>query len=86
VLCPLVLLCAWWTQRFLLAGLVSWSTLLPDAVVITTGPAAVSVTTSVHLSHAVVSNADRYGPSSVVFLAMTWLTWFSVVLPSGVPS
>jgi hypothetical protein len=52
---------------------VSWSTLLPDAVMITTGPAAVSVT-CVHLSHAVVSNADRYGPMSVVFPAMTWLT------------
>ncbi|MGY1695611.1 YhjD/YihY/BrkB family envelope integrity protein [Geodermatophilus sp. SYSU D00814] len=84
VLCsPLVLLWSWWTQRLLLAGRVTWSALLPAALATTAGLAAVSVATSVHLSGAVVSNAERYGPIGVVFVLMTWLTWFSVALLGG---
>jgi membrane protein len=84
VLCsPLVLLWVWWMQRLLLAGRVTWWALLPGALVTTAGLAAVGVTTSVYLSSAVVSNADRYGPIGVVFVLMSWLTWFSVVLLGG---
>ena len=32
---------------------------------------------------AIVWNADRYGPIGVVFVLMSWLTWFSTVLLGG---
>jgi membrane protein len=80
---PLVLLWIWWMQRFLLAGRVPWSALLPSALVTAAGLAAFSVATSVYLSHAIVWNADKYGPIGVVFVLMSWLTWFSTVLLGG---
>ncbi|MGY1742976.1 MULTISPECIES: YhjD/YihY/BrkB family envelope integrity protein [unclassified Blastococcus] len=80
---PLVLAWAWWSQWFLLAGRVPWRALLPGALATAAGLAAVSVTTSVYLSRAVVVNAERYGPIGVVFVLMSWLTWVSVVLLGG---
>jgi membrane protein len=84
VLCsPLVLLWVWWMQRFLLARRVPWSALVPGALATTAGLAAFSVVTSVYLSRAITWNADRYGPIGVVFVLMSWLTWFSLVLLGG---
>ena len=84
VLCsPLIVLWVWWMQRFLLAGRVRWRALLPGALVTAAGLAAFSVATSVYLSRAIVYNADRYGPIGVVFVLMSWLTWFSTVLLGG---
>jgi membrane protein len=80
---PLVLLWVWWMQRFLLAGRVAWSALLPSALVTAAGIAAFSVATSVYLSRAIIWNADKYGPIGVVFVLMSWLTWFSTVLLGG---
>jgi membrane protein len=80
---PLVLGWSWWMQRFLLASRVRWSALLPGAIVTAAGLAAFSVTTSVYLSRAIVWNAERYGPIGVVFVLMSWLTWFSAVLLGG---
>jgi membrane protein len=80
---PLVLLWVWWMQRFLLAGRVAWSALLPGAVVTAVAMVAFTVATSVYLSRAIVWNADRYGPIGVVFTLMSWLTWFSAVLLGG---
>jgi membrane protein len=84
VLCsPLIVLWVWWMQRFLLAGRVGWRALLPGALVTAAALAAFSVATSVYLSRAIVWNADRYGPIGVVFVLMSWLTWFSTVLLGG---
>jgi membrane protein len=84
VLCsPLIVLWAWWMQRFLLAGRVRWSALLPGAFVTAAALAVFSVATSVYLSRAIVWNSDRYGPIGVVFVLMSWLTWFSIVLLGG---
>jgi membrane protein len=84
VLCsPVVLGWSWWMQRFLLAGRVSWSALLPGALVTAVGVAGFSVVTSIYLSRAIVYNAQRYGPIGVVFVLMSWLTWFSLVLLVG---
>jgi membrane protein len=80
---PLVLGWVWWMQAFLLAWRVSWSALLPGALVTAAGLAAFSVATSVYLSRAIIWNADRYGPIGVVFVLMSWLTWFSIVLLGG---
>jgi membrane protein len=84
VLCsPLIVVWVWWMQRFLLARRVRWPALLPGALVTAAGLAAFSVATSVYLSRAIVWNADRYGPIGVVFVLMSWLTWFSTVLLGG---
>jgi membrane protein len=84
VLCsPLVLMWAWWMQRFLLAGRVSWSALFPGALLTAAALAAFSVATSLYLSRAIIWNADRYGPIGVVFVLMSWLTWLSTVLLGG---
>jgi membrane protein len=80
---PLVLVWVWWMQRFLLAARVPWSALLPSALVTAAGLAAFSVATSVYLSRAIIWNADKYGPIGVVFVLMSWLTWFSAVLLGG---
>ena len=80
---PLVLLWAWWMQRFLLAWCVQWSALLPSALVTAVGLAGFSVVTSVYLSRAIIWNADRYSPIGVVFVLMPWLTWVSLVLLGG---
>jgi membrane protein len=84
VLCfPVVFAWVWWMQRFLLAHRVGWSALLPSAMVTAVGLAAFSVATSVYLSRAIVWNAERYGPIGVVFVLMSWLTWFSLILLGG---
>ena len=84
VLCsPLVFGWSWWMQRFLLAGRAPWSALLPGALVTSVGLAGFSVVTSIYLSRAIVYNAERYGPIGVVFVLMSWLTWFSLVLLGG---
>jgi membrane protein len=80
---PLVLLWLWWVQRMLLAGRVAWRALLPGALVTAAALSAFSVATSVYLSRAIIWNADRYGPIGVVFVLMSWLTWFSAVLLGG---
>jgi membrane protein len=80
---PLVLLWLWWVQRLLLARRVPWRALLPGALVTAVGLAGFSVVTSVYLSRAIIWNADRYGPIGVVFVLMSWLTWFSTVLLGG---
>jgi membrane protein len=85
VLCwPLVFGWSWWMQWFLLAGRRPWSALLPGALVTAVGLAGFSVVTSVYLSRAIVYNAQRYGSIGVVFVLMSWLTWFSLVLIGGV--
>lgn len=80
---PLVVSWSWWMQRFLLAGRVAWRALLPAALVTAVGSAAFSVVTSLYLSRAIVWDAGRYGPIGVVFVLMSWLTWFSLVLLGG---
>ncbi|WP_116450379.1 YhjD/YihY/BrkB family envelope integrity protein [Blastococcus litoris] len=80
---PLLLTWVWWMQGFLLAGRVPRSSLLPGALVTAAAIAAFGVVTSVYLSRAIVWNADRYGPIGVVFVLMSWLTWFSTVLLGG---
>jgi len=80
---PLVLLWVRWMQWFLLAGRVRWSAVVPEACVTAACLAGFSVVTSVHLSRAIVWHADRYGPIGVVFVLMSWLTWFSTLLLGG---
>jgi membrane protein len=74
---------AWWTQHFLLSGRVSWRALLPGAIATGAALVGMSVVTSFYLSRAITSNARQYGPIGVVFVLMSWLTSFSLVMLGG---
>jgi membrane protein len=80
---PVILGWTWWTQHFLLSGRVRWRALLPGAVATTSALLAMSVLTSLFLSGAITYNYDRYGTIGVVFVMMSWLTAFSLVMLGG---
>jgi membrane protein len=80
---PLVLAWTWWTQHLLLSGRVSWRALRAGAIATTIGMVSLSVLSTLYMSRAIVSNFDRYGPLGIVFVLMTWLTSFSLVMLGG---
>jgi membrane protein len=80
---PLVLAWTWWTQHLLLSGRVSWRALRAGAVATAIGLIGFSVFNTLYLSGAIVYNSGRYGPLGVVFVLMTWLTAFSLVMLGG---
>lgn len=81
--CPLVLAWTWWTQHFLLSGRVRWRALVPGAIAITSALFVAAVATKIWLPRAITSNYDRYGPIGLVFVMMSWLTMFSLVMLGG---
>jgi membrane protein len=80
---PLVFGWAWWSQHLLLSGRVSWRDLFPGAIATAIGVVGGSVFSTIYLSGSVVYNFDRYGPLGIVFVLMTWLTTFSLVMLGG---
>ncbi len=80
---PLVLGWTWWTQHLLLAGRVRWRALLPGAIATALALGGMSVLTALFLSGAITYNYARYGPIGVVFVMMSWLTLFSLVMLGG---
>jgi membrane protein len=80
---PVALGWAWWTQHLLLSGRIRWRALLPGAIATAVGLALTSVVSAAFLSKAIIYNSGRYGPLGVVFVMMTWLTAFSVVILAG---
>jgi len=80
---PLVLGWTWWTQHLLLGGLVPWRALLPAAICTAVALVGLSLGSSFYLSRSVIYNFDRYGPIGVVFVLMSWLTMFSLLMLGG---
>jgi membrane protein len=80
---PMTLCWAWWTQHLLLSGRIRWRALLPGAVATAVGMGLTSVLSAAYLSRAIVYNSGRYGPIGVVFVMITWLTAFSIVILTG---
>ncbi|HTZ45003.1 MAG TPA: YhjD/YihY/BrkB family envelope integrity protein [Jatrophihabitans sp.] len=80
---PLILGWTWWTQHLLLGGRVGWRALLPAAVTTALALAGLSIVSSFYLSRAVTYNYGRYGPIGVVFVLMSWLTSFSLLMLAG---
>src|SRR3954447_14009329 len=74
---------SWWTQHFLLRGAVSWRLLLPGAIAMTVGLLALRVAAAVVVSASIIHNYERYGPLGIVFMLLSWLTAFSVVMLGG---
>jgi membrane protein len=80
---PLVFGWSWWTQHFLLRGAVSWRLLLPGAIAMTVGLLALRVTAGLFVSAAIIHNYERYGPLGIVFVLLSSLVAFSVVMLGG---
>jgi membrane protein len=80
---PVVLGWTWWTQHFLLSGRIRWRALLPGAIATTLALVALSVFNALMLSRSITYNHDRYGTIGVVFVMMSWLTLFSLVMLGG---
>ena len=80
---PLVFGWTWWTQHFLLRGAVGWRLLLPGAIAMTVGLLALRVAAALFVSSAIIHNYDRYGPLGIVFMLLSWLVAFGVVMLGG---
>jgi membrane protein len=80
---PVAVAWAWWTQHLLLAGRVPWSRLLPGAVVIGIGLVGLRIAATVVLSPAITSHYRQYGPLGIVFVILSWLVAFGVVMLGG---
>jgi membrane protein len=80
---PLVFGWSWWTQHFLLRRVVGWRLLLPGALAMTVGLVALRAAAGVFASAAITDNYRQYGPLGIVFMLLSWLVAFSVVMLGG---
>jgi membrane protein len=80
---PLVFGWSWWSQHFLLRGAVSWRLLLPGAIAMTIGLLALRGAAALFISAAITSNYAKYGPLGIVFMLLSWLVAFCVVMLGG---
>jgi membrane protein len=80
---PVAVVWAWWTQHLLLAGRVPWPRLLPGAVLIGVGLVGLRLGATVVLSPAITSHYRQYGPLGIVFVILSWLVAFGVVMLGG---
>jgi membrane protein len=80
---PVVFGWSWWTQHFLLRGAVGWRRLLPGALAMTSGLLVLRVAAGLYLSTGITSNFRQYGPLGIVFMLLTWLVAFSLVMLGG---
>jgi membrane protein len=80
---PLVLGWAWWTQHFLLRRAVAWRLLLPGAIAMTIGLLALRGAAGMFASAMIIDNYEQYGPLGIVFMLLSWLVAFSVVMLGG---
>ena len=80
---PLAIAWAWWTQHLLLAGRVTWTHLLPGALLIGLGLVGLRLAATVVLSPAITSHYRQYGPLGIVFVILSWFVALGVVMLGG---
>ncbi|HKC27384.1 MAG TPA: YhjD/YihY/BrkB family envelope integrity protein [Jatrophihabitans sp.] len=80
---PIVLLWSWFSQHLLLGARVSWRALVPGAVATTVALVGFSIGMSVYIPRAIVHNFEHYGPLGIIFVMLTWLVGFAVVMLGG---
>ena len=80
---PVVFAWSWWTQHFLLRGEVGWRPLLPGALAMTVGLLGLRIFAGMYLSTGITYNFQRYGPLGIVFMLLSWLVAFSLVMLGG---
>ncbi|MBO0769758.1 MAG: YihY/virulence factor BrkB family protein [Solirubrobacterales bacterium] len=73
----------WWTMRFLLAGRVRWSTLLPSAVATGVFYGGLGVFSRFYFSATIVSDSKTYGTIGAIFGIMTWFIAIGAVIILG---
>ncbi|MFH9423921.1 YhjD/YihY/BrkB family envelope integrity protein [Streptomyces sp. NPDC017529] len=74
----------WWTQHLLLAGRVSWMSLLPGALLTGTGVVAFSLFSGLWLPRVLTRSVERYGPLGSVFTLLSWLILFCATVVLGI--
>lgn len=70
----------WWTQHLLLGGRVPWLPLLPGAVLAGVGGQVLSVGSKVYMPHAVERSMREFGGLGSIFVLLSWLIMFFVVI------
>ena len=73
----------WWTMHFLLAGRVSWRTLLPSAIVTGVLRAGLGVFSRFYFSETIISDSKTYGTIGAIFGIMTWFIAIGAVFILG---
>ena len=73
----------WWTMHFLLAGRVSWRTLLPSAIVTGVLRAGLGVFSRFYFSGTIISDSKTYGTIGAIFGIMTWFIAIGAVIILG---
>jgi len=74
----------WWTMHFLLAGRVTWRTLLLPAIATGACFAGLGVFSKFYFSSTIVSDSRTYGTIGAVFGILTWLIAVAAVIIIGV--
>jgi membrane protein len=80
---PLAVGWSWWTQHLLLGGRIGWRLLLPGAIVMGVGLVLLRVAAGLYLSTTITQHYAQYGPLGIVFVMLSWLIAFSVVMLGG---
>lgn len=70
----------WWTQYLLLAGRIPWPPLLPGAVLAGVGEQLLSVWSRIYMPIAVQRSLREFGGLGSVFVLLSWLIAFFVVI------
>jgi membrane protein len=80
---PLAVGWSWWTQHLLLGRRIGWRLLLPGAIAMGVGLVALRLAAGLYLSTTITQHYHQYGPLGIVFVLLSWLIAFSVVMLGG---
>ncbi|MER5733880.1 YhjD/YihY/BrkB family envelope integrity protein [Streptomyces sp. NPDC002138] len=70
----------WWTQHLLLGARIPWLPLLPGAVLAGVGEQLLTIASRVYMPHAVDRSMQQFGSLGSVFVLLSWLIMFFLVI------
>ncbi|MGR4879843.1 YhjD/YihY/BrkB family envelope integrity protein [Streptomyces sp. LARHCF249] len=70
----------WWTQHLLLGARIPWLPLLPGAVLAGAGAQLLSMGSRIYMPHAVERSLQQFGSLGSVFVLLSWLIAFFIVI------
>ncbi|MET9697326.1 YhjD/YihY/BrkB family envelope integrity protein [Streptomyces sp. NPDC006529] len=70
----------WWTQHLLLGARIPWLPLLPGAAMAGVGEQLLTIASRVYMPHAVDRSMQQFGSLGSVFVLLSWLIMFFVVV------
>lgn len=74
----------WWTQHLLLGSRVAWLPLLPGSVLVAVGAGLVSWGSRFYMPRAMNHSLQQFGGLGLVFVVLSWLIMFFVVVTMGI--